>query len=278
MKRQRVMFLLILLIALALALPAYAIFCSKCGTQNPDAAVHCSQCGAKLHDPSESDGKVDIYTQASDLMGQYSYDEAVSLLGKYCIDYPADTKATVLLAKAYLGKCTLLKENDDKQYKDLVYKPFNIGKQLILQYPHNPTYLSEGLYICAYSFLVNHRSQKSKRYIKKAIRTSPAPSTDLDYYFLLADANAEMARVEYIRSDEAEIPPQYYEGEKIYNDIIAMDIADELKSQAYYKMGILFANFKKKKAAKEAWESALQLTSNQISTSRIHNKLENIQK
>jgi len=274
MKRKYLVFLFIITATFALVLPAYAIFCSQCGTQNPDDAVYCSNCGAKLLHPKETD----IYREASDLLSQYRYDQAIALLFKHCAINPADTKAEVLLAKAYLGKCTLLKENSDKQYQTLVWKPFNIGKKVIVQRENDPKYLSEGLYICARSYLINHREGKAKRYIKKAIKVSPSSSPEIDYYFVLGDANAKLAIIEYRKRSESTFPRLYKEAQETYEQIIAMDVSDEIKSQAYYKLGILFSEFNKKEEAKTALESALQSTNNEILASRIHNKLESIDK
>lgn len=274
MKHKYLVFLFIILATLALVLPAYAIFCSQCGTQNPDDAVYCSKCGAKLLHQKETD----IYKRAPDLLSQYRYDQAITLLVKYCAINPADTKAEVLLAKAYLGKCTLLKENSDKQYKTLVWKPFNIGKKVIVEHEYEPKYLSEGLYICAHSYLINHRPSSANRYIKKAIKLSPSSSPDIDYYFVLGDASAELAIIEYRKGSESRSPRQYNKAKNTYGQIIAMDVSDEIKSQAYYKLGILFSEFKKKEEAKAVLESALQSTNNEILTSRIRSKLENIDK
>jgi|GEM_PF-5160528 len=48
----------------------------------------------------------DIYAQTSDLIEAEKYSEAIAFLDKYSIDYRRDPKATVLLARAYLGKCS----------------------------------------------------------------------------------------------------------------------------------------------------------------------------
>jgi tetratricopeptide (TPR) repeat protein len=219
-----------------------------------------------------------LYGQASSFIDEYRYDQAISLLDRYCANNPADTKAEVLLAKAYLGKCSLLKENADKQYKTLVYKPFDIGKNMIIRYKHNPNQLSEGLYICAHSYLINHRPTKAKRYITKAINISRTASPNTDYYFVLGDANASIAKRERREWNQVGYPPGFKEVKKTYNEIIAMNVPDEIKSLAYYKLGILFSDFKKKQESKDALNSALQLTENDILTSRIRSRLVGVEK
>jgi tetratricopeptide (TPR) repeat protein len=278
MKRKQLMLPIIILLTFLFVLPAYAVFCSKCGTQSPDNAVYCSKCGTKLYHPPKATDRPpkvnDIYVETSDLIEAERYSEAIAFLDKYSKDHRRDPKATVLLAEAYLGKCNDLKEKGDQSYKTLVFTPYNIGKQLITQYSDTPKYLSQGWYICGHAVLINDRAKKAINYTKKAIKISPTPTSEINSYFVLADAYAEVANTEQLKSASSKLPNEYYEAEKGYQDIISMDISNNRKGLAYYKLGVLYSEFRQEKKAKESLKTALTLAEKEALISRIHRMLE----
>ena len=132
------------------------IYCSQCGGKNLSDSNYCTKCGEKLK-PILAPEKDVLNDQAINLIDQKKNDQAINLLNEYCIENPNDVKANILLAKAYLYKCEQLKENRDKSYKQLVMTPFNIGKQMLIKYRSNYNYLTQALYICGKSYLINNR-------------------------------------------------------------------------------------------------------------------------
>ena len=216
----------------------------------------------------------DIYAQTSDLIEAEKYSEAIAFLDKYSIDYRRDPKATVLLARAYLGKCSDLKEKGDPRYKTLVFTPYEIGKQLITQYPHIPKYLSQGWYITGHAVLINDRAKKAIKYTEKAIQISPSPTSEVHYYFVLADAYAEVADKKQMKSTSSKMPSEYYEAEKKYRDITNMDTSNNRKGLAYYKLAVLYSDFRQEKKVKESLKTALTLAEKEALILRIRRMLE----
>jgi len=261
MKRKLILLNVIVTVVLIFAASAHAIFCQKCGANNPDDSIYCISCGEKLQRLE----KANIYGKACDLFSQEEYDQVISTLVGYCASNPQDIKFQILLAKAYLEKCDLLKEQDNKQYKTLVWKPFEIGKKIILP---RDQYLSEGLYICGRSFLINHRANKAARYIKKAIKLSTSPPAE--YFIALGDVQFAMAKNEDPTGNEAF---KYFAAKKTYKRVINMEIPNNEKGKAYYKLGVLHLFLNEKKDAKQAFESALQVAEANSLISRIRNKL-----
>ena len=261
MKRKLILLNVIVAVVLIFAASAHAIFCQKCGANNPDDSIYCISCGEKLQRLE----KANVYDKAYDLFSQEEYDQVISTLVGYCASNPQDIKSQILLAKAYLEKCGLLKEQDNKQYKTLVWKPFEIGKKIILP---RDQYLSEGLYICGRSFLINHRANRADKYIKKAIKLSTSPPAE--YFIALGDVQFAMANNEDPTGNE---DSKYFAAKKTYKRVINMEIPNNEKGKAYYKLGVLHLFLNEKKDAKQAFESALQVAEANSLISRIRNKL-----
>jgi tetratricopeptide (TPR) repeat protein len=257
MKRKHLMLPIIILLTFLFVLSAYAVFCSKCGTQNPDNAVYCSKCGTELYHPAES---VDIYKQWSDLIEGERFDEAISLLEPQYLSNQLDTRAKVLLAEAYLGKCDLLKANGDKQYKTLVLKPYKIGKSLL--------YSADGYYICAYSFLITNRTGRAAKYIKKTIKMSPPNSR---YSLIWGQARAVLAL-------ENNDKGKYVTAKKTFQTIIIMNAPKDHKALSYYWLGILYAKFENKEKAREALNAALDYAEKKSTRMKINKQLASTQK
>jgi tetratricopeptide (TPR) repeat protein len=257
MKQRNLILPLIALIIVMFALPAYAVFCFKCGTQNPDNAVYCSKCGTELYHPAES---VDIYKQWSDLIEGERFDEAISLLEPQYVSNQLDTRAKILLAEAYLGKCDLLKANGDEQYRTLVLKPYAIGQGLL--------YSADGHYICAYSLLINKRSGKAAKHIKAAVKISPPNSR---YYLIWGQARAVFAL-------ENNDKGKYATAKKTFQSIITMNAPKDHKALSYYWLGTLYAKFENKKKAMEALNAALDYAEKKSTRMKIKKQLASTQK
>jgi len=238
-----------------IVMPAYAIFCPYCGASNPDDANFCVKCGGKLTDSVVGDK----YTQACKLFENDKYDEVISLIGDYCNENPTSIKYNLILSKAYLEKCELMKENGDEKYKDMVLIPFNIGKRL-----YNINYSSDSLYILAKALVLNGRAIRGKKYIKKAINQSTSSKSNIDYYFVLADAESSISRF-----DKKYKEFSYLRAKKKYEKIISMDITNDQKALAYYKLAIHLEKSGQKKKGKKAYSSALELAQKESLKTRI---------
>jgi tetratricopeptide (TPR) repeat protein len=257
MERKQLILPIIILLTFLFVLPAYAVFCYKCGTQNPDNAVYCSKSGTKLYHPAES---VDIYKQSSDLIEGERFDEAISLLEPQYVSNQLDTRAKILLAEAYLGKCDLLKANGDEQYRTLVLKPYAIGQGLL--------YSADGHYICAYSLLINKRSGKAAKHIKAAVRMSPPNSR---YYLIWGRARAGLAL-------ENNDKGKYTTAKKAFQKIIKMNAPKDHKALSYYWLGTLYAKFENKEKALEALNAALDYAEKKSTRMKIKKQLASTQK
>jgi tetratricopeptide (TPR) repeat protein len=159
-----------------------------------------------------------------------------------------------------------MKEQGSNQYKTLVYKPFEIGKKIILP---RDQYLSEGLYICGRSFLINRRPNRALRYIKKAIKFSMSPPAE--YFLALGDAQFSLAKQE--ESQNSFENDYYLTAKKQYEEILNMKISNNVKGKVYYKLGVLHLYFNEKKEAKQAFDSALKFAEKDSLISKIRSKI-----
>lgn len=119
------------------------------------------------------------------LFKQAEYDEAVRVLEKAASSDPYHFETNILLAKALLGKCEMLKHQGNDTYKILVHRPYQIGQRL---YRTNPT-RPEPYYLVAKSLVINNRPRKAGRTIKKAIYyAGPAHEDYAEYQVVLGDS------------------------------------------------------------------------------------------
>jgi tetratricopeptide (TPR) repeat protein len=200
--------------------------------------------------------KGSILDQATELLGQEKCDEAISLIENRFGSNPNDMKTKVCLAKAYLAKCQILKEKGDKYYKSMAFKPLNIGRSIL--------HTADGQYICAHAFLINNRPERARKYVNKAIAMSPSPPAD--YYFVLGDSWVITSAMSTSRDTSA----FNYGAKKAYEEVINMNISNDVKALAYYKLAVMYSESGYKEKAKKALESALGLAQREVLIQRIH--------
>ncbi len=131
----------------------------------------------------------DAYAQAKALFEEKKYDAVIERISGPAHDNPYNFTLNILLAKAQLEKCAILKENGNKSYKTLIYEPYAIGQRLHKMDERR----YEPYYIVAKSLLINNRAHKAKRTIKKALYFAP---NDAESLLVLGDAYFEIARRE----------------------------------------------------------------------------------
>ncbi|MGA1839019.1 MAG: hypothetical protein ACMUIU_00190 [bacterium] len=141
---------------------------------------------AELYQNYYDEDTEDPYSKAVELFDQGRYDDVISELSPYCNENPDVIRPRILLARAYLEKCDIMKANGDKAYKQLIYTPYYMGKAMSKKYKHQP----DVLYILAKSYLINNRPDSATRYIEKAIIL--AGEAPCRYYELKGDAYTEM--------------------------------------------------------------------------------------
>lgn len=270
-----------LAIIIVSVLPAFAaIFCGECGYENPNGSNFCSNCGFKISSDKGRLPKVsakdsppnmtEMNKMVDGLIEQRKIDSAILYIRDLYSEKPDDFNVSVLLAKTLLVKCEELKTNGDKEYKKLVYEPFNIGKKLIVQYKRDYPKLAEAIFICAKSYLINERQSKAIKYASKAIKLAPGIDDHADYYFVKGDALARKSCKE--KESGEPFPFQYSRAKKVYNKIITETQNNETKGAAYYKLGLLLADFGKEKEAKEAFTYALNFVSDPLLKEKISRK------
>jgi len=129
-------------------------------------------------DPS---GQQDPYARAEALYREKKYDEVIKTLSGPAYAEPSNFRLNILLAKAQLEKCAILKANGDKSYRALVKEPYVTGRRLHKIDKSRP----EPYYIVAKALLINNRVDRSIRTIKKALYFSP---NNPEYFIVLGDA------------------------------------------------------------------------------------------
>jgi len=117
-----------------------------------------------------SSTQTDLYSKAERLLKSGKYDEVIQLLSGPAFAEPYSFKLNILLAKAQLEKCVILQANGDRSYKQLIQRPYIIGRRLHKLDKRNP----ELYYIVARALLINGRFRRAGRTIKKAVYFSPS--------------------------------------------------------------------------------------------------------
>ncbi len=215
MKRFFWMFICLFFVSIFLVTSAYAIFCSKQGAQNPHETRWSSK-QEPLLIAANSSPQSDIYAQAEALFKEKKYDDVIRLLAGPAYAEPTNFKINILLAKAQVEKCAILKAKGDESYKILIRQPYEIGQRL-----HKLQVCPEIYYIVAKSLLINNRIYRARRPIKKALRLSP---NNADYLIVLGDANYILAEHE---EDSYEASLLFSEAKDVYEKAIEIKKGDE---------------------------------------------------
>ena len=158
---------------------AAAILFTEQGLKNPYEKTYVRSRTPLLlaADPS---AQQDLYVRAEELYKEKKYGEVIALLYGPAYDNPSDFEINVLLAKAQLEKCAMLKASGDKSYRALVQEPYVTGRRLHKIDKTRP----EPYYIVAKALLLNNRLDRSIRTIKKALYYSP---NNPEYFIVLGD-------------------------------------------------------------------------------------------
>lgn len=128
----------------------------------------------------------EVYSKAEELFNEKRYDDVIQTLTGPAYANPTNFKLNVLLAKAQLEKCAILKERGDPSYKILIHQPYETGKRLHELQVHPELY-----YITAKSLLINNRPARAKKNIRKALYYSP---NNPDYLLVLGDAYLALSK------------------------------------------------------------------------------------
>jgi len=207
------------------------------------------------------------YTHATStvLFDEKKIDQMASSLEGYCARNQHDIKANILLAKVYLEKCTFLKKNGHEGYKTLLHRPWNTAKRLYKQAAGSRLFHSDLYYIFAKTYFIKDKPKKAIKYANIALETSTSYSPNIDCMFLLGDCYAALAKGE---------TSKYYDlAQKAYREINYLNVSDDHKALAYYKLGALFSQVNQKDKADEALGSALMLAQSDSVAIKIRNQL-----
>ena len=193
MKKLFWAFIWLFFISIFVMLSADAIVSATQSPKNPWEKKYSAE-QAPLLIAADPSAQQDPYARAEVLYGEKKYDEVIKTLSGPAYAEPSNFKLNVLLAKAQLGKCAILKANGDKSYRALVREPYVTGRRLHKIDKTRP----EPYYIVAKALLINNRPDKSIRTIKKALYFSP---NNPEYFMVLGDAYHEMGDHEKRRGD-----------------------------------------------------------------------------
>jgi tetratricopeptide (TPR) repeat protein len=194
MKRLSCSFIWLFFISIFAVPSADAIVSATQSPKNPWEKKYSGK-RAPLLIAADPSAQQDLYARAEALYREKKYDEVIITLAGPAYADPSNFKLNVLLAKAQLEKCAILKAKGDKSYKALVKDPYMTGRRLHKIDKTRP----EPYYIVAKALLINNRRDRSIRTIKKALYYSPNNS---EYFIVLGDAYREMGEFEKGRGDE----------------------------------------------------------------------------
>jgi tetratricopeptide (TPR) repeat protein len=188
MKRVLCTFIWLFFISSFVVPSADAIFSALQSPINPYGKKYVGE-RAPLLIAADPSAQQDLYTRAEALYREKKYDEVILTLAGPAYADPSNYKLNVLLAKAQLEKCAILKASGDTSYKELVQVPYVTGRRLHKINKTRP----EPYYIVAKALLINNRREKSIRTIKKALHYSPK---NPEYLIVLGDGYHEMGDYE----------------------------------------------------------------------------------
>jgi tetratricopeptide (TPR) repeat protein len=195
--------------------------------------------------------EADINAASTVLFDEKKTDQTIRSLEDYCARNQGDVKANLFLTKVYLEKCIFLKKKGNDRYKTLLYRPWNMAKRLHKQSVGSHLYKKDLYYIYGKTYFIKDKPKKAIKYANIALETSTSVSPYIDSMFLLGDSYAALAKKE---------TSKYYSlAQKTYQEIIYLNVSDDHKALAYYKLGALFSRFGQNEKADQALDSALQL-------------------
>jgi hypothetical protein len=228
----------------------------------------------KLHHEEELLGEREThehypYGTSVVLFDERRIDKLITSLESYCARNPSDIEANILLAKVYLEKCTFLKKSGNEYYKTVLSRPWNTAKRLYKETGGYSIYRSDLYYIFARTYFIKDKPKKAIKYAKIAIEASPPDFPNIDCMLLLGDSYAALA--------ENETSKYYSTAQKTYQEINNLNVSDDHKALAYYKLGVLYVRLKKTEKAREALHSAQKLVQNDSMIKEIHSLLDSIE-
>ena len=134
-----------------------------------DVQVSCgAACSRETHViliAADASSQADLYSEAKALFKEKKYDDVIKILGDSTYAGSTNFKLNLLLAKAQVEKCAILKAKGDISYKTLIHQPYEMGKRLHQINNIHP----EPYYIVAKSLLINDRSTRARKTIRKAL-------------------------------------------------------------------------------------------------------------
>ncbi len=179
---------------------------------------------------SSSSNQPDVYKQAEMLFKKKRYDDVITLLSGPCYNNPTNVELNVLLAKAQVEKCAILKEKGDSSYKTLIKQPYITGKRLHKMFGPKP----ELYYIVAKSLLINNRINRARKTIKKALYYAP---NNADYLIVLGDTYCATAEKDKRGGEDSDCYNESYSKAKdAYEKAITIKNDDEFKTKVEKKI------------------------------------------
>ena len=179
---------------------------------------------------SSSSNQPDVYKQAEMLFKKKRYDDVITLLSGPCYNNPTNVELNVLLAKAQVEKCAILKEKGDSSYKTLIKQPYITGKRLHKMFGPKP----ELYYIVAKSLLINNRINRARKTIKKALYYAP---NNADYLIVLGDTYCATAEKDKRGGEDPDCYNESYSKAKdAYEKAITIKNDDEFKTKVEKKI------------------------------------------
>jgi tetratricopeptide (TPR) repeat protein len=168
------------LISFFLVTSAYARFFPTQDVQ-VSSGTACSRETQVIMIAANASFQADLHSEAEALFKEKKYDDVIRLLADSMYAGSTNFEMNLLLAKAQVEQCAILKAKGDMSYKTLIHQPYEMGKRLHQINNIHP----EPYYVVAKSLLINNRSTRARKTIKKALYFSPH---NAEYLIVLGDA------------------------------------------------------------------------------------------
>ncbi len=179
---------------------------------------------------SSPSNQPDVYEQAETLFKEKRYDDVITLLSGPCYNNPTNVELNILLAKAQVEKCAILKAKGNNSYKAIIKQPYITGRRLHKMFGPKP----ELYYIVAKSLLINNRINRARKTIKKALYYAP---NNADYLIVLGDTYCVTAEKDKRRGEDPDCYNESYSKAKdAYEKAITIKNDDEFKTKVEKKI------------------------------------------